>query len=57
MNFILPKVLQIIESKRYNSDFIMKIGAPLASGSVSGTQKQAMQKSQVESFKICKEAL
>ena len=26
MNFILPKVLQIIESKRYSTDIMMKMG-------------------------------
>jgi hypothetical protein len=53
MNFILPKVLQIIESKRYNSDF-MRIGMPL-SGNTSS--KQSIHKSQAEDFKICKQAL
>ena len=49
MNFILPKVLQIIESKRYNSDF-MRIG------SSSANSKTLQIKSQQEDFKICKEA-
>jgi FKBP12-rapamycin complex-associated protein len=56
MNFILPKVLQIIESKRYNSDF-MRIGMPLSSSAPSSSGKQAVNKSQLEDFKICKEAL